>query len=167
MAEISLVRIDSRMIHGQVCTSWLGALRANKIVLIDDSLVNDPVLSQVLMYAAPANVPLELKSTDQAAEEYKKDQFGSGRVFVIFKDVKNARDAYFKGFQYEELQVGGIAGGKPGKFVVHENISIDKEEAELLQEIGQDGCGVYFQMLPFSSKKKLDDVLSKYFKELI
>ena len=165
MADLALVRIDSRMVHGQVCTSWIGSIKATKIILIDDALYNDKVMSQILAFAAPQNVPLKLMTCDLAAEEWKKDQFGNGRVFIIFQNVMNAHRAYFKGFKYPELQVGGIEGAKPGKKVVHENISIDQNEAKLLSEISKDGCKIYFQMIPSSSIVSIDNVLAKNFSE--
>ena len=33
---IVMVRIDDRLIHGQVMTSWLNFLGANKIMIIDE-----------------------------------------------------------------------------------------------------------------------------------
>lgn len=167
MAEITLVRIDSRMIHGQVCTSWLGATKSNRIVLIDDELVADPLMSQVLTYAAPSNVSLALKSTDDAAKEFEENKFGDGRVLILFQNIKNAHKAYFKGFKYNELQVGGVEGGKPGKKVVHENISIDEDEAKLLKEVEDAGCSVVFQQLPFSAKNTLSAVLKKYYPQCL
>lgn len=167
MAELVLVRVDSRMIHGQVVTHWLGTTRATKIFLVDDGIVNDVVLSQVLGFAAPQGVPFKIISTDQAAAEYQNTMFGNGRVIILFQNVKNANAAYFKGFKFAELQIGGVEGGKPGKKTVHENISIDANEAALLKQIQDDGCVIYFQMMPFSQKGKLADILKKHFPDLV
>lgn len=38
MAEIKLVRVDFRLIHGQVITRWLKQTNANRIVVIDNKL---------------------------------------------------------------------------------------------------------------------------------
>ena len=167
MAELVLVRVDSRMIHGQVCTHWIGATRADRIILVDDGIYNDPILSQVLGYAAPQNLKFEIISTDMAAEAYKKDKFGNGRVIIIFQNIANAKDTYFKGFKYEELQIGGVEGGKPGKKVVHENISINNEEAESLKQIADEGCHIFFQMVPFSQKGELDSILKKHYPQIL
>ncbi len=39
--SIVLARIDDRLIHGQVMTSWLNYTGANKIIVIDDVTAND------------------------------------------------------------------------------------------------------------------------------
>ena len=43
-----MVRIDDRLIHGQVMTSWLNFLGANKIMIIDDGVAVDPFVKSVL-----------------------------------------------------------------------------------------------------------------------
>ena len=45
---IVLVRIDDRLIHGQVMTSWLNYASANKIMIIDDEVANDAFMKSVL-----------------------------------------------------------------------------------------------------------------------
>lgn len=48
MAKIGLVRIDSRLIHGQVCTQWLYRTKSKKVYIIDDQSAKDPFLSAIL-----------------------------------------------------------------------------------------------------------------------
>ncbi len=36
MANIVLCRIDSRLIHGQVVTKWVGQSQANRIAVVSD-----------------------------------------------------------------------------------------------------------------------------------
>ena len=38
MAEISLIRIDFRLIHGQVVTKWVKQANANRIIIVNDML---------------------------------------------------------------------------------------------------------------------------------
>ena len=49
MAKISLVRLDSRLIHGQVITKWVKIAKANRIIIIDDELSKDDFM--VMIYA--------------------------------------------------------------------------------------------------------------------
>lgn len=56
MAEISLIRVDSRLIHGQVITKWRKIFNITKIVVVDDSLANDEFMIRMYEAAAPAGV---------------------------------------------------------------------------------------------------------------
>lgn len=45
--EIGLIRVDSRLIHGQVITKWLNYSKANVIVVVDDELSKDSFMSEI------------------------------------------------------------------------------------------------------------------------
>ena len=47
MANISLIRIDSRLIHGQVITKWVKIAKANRIIIIDDELAQDDFMASI------------------------------------------------------------------------------------------------------------------------
>ncbi len=52
MANIKLIRIDFRLIHGQVVNKWIKITRSNKIVVIDDSLASNEFMRSVYIMAA-------------------------------------------------------------------------------------------------------------------
>lgn len=47
-AEIKLVRVDYRLIHGQVVARWLKVCPVRRIVLVDDVLGSDEFMSEHL-----------------------------------------------------------------------------------------------------------------------
>ena len=53
MAEIKLVRVDYRLIHGQVVARWLKVCPVRRIVLVDDVLGNDEFMSDIYKMAVP------------------------------------------------------------------------------------------------------------------
>ena len=50
---VCAIRIDERLIHGQVATLWQGAWNCNRIMVIDSKSANDPILKSVLKIACP------------------------------------------------------------------------------------------------------------------
>ena len=58
MADINLVRIDFRLIHGQVVTKWVKQANANRIIIVNDMLAKDEFLASVYKMAAPSNVKM-------------------------------------------------------------------------------------------------------------
>jgi mannose/fructose/N-acetylgalactosamine-specific phosphotransferase system component IIB len=60
--SLRLVRIDDRLIHGQVVAVWLRTLGAARIVIVDDATARDEFLRDVLTLAAPQAVPAEVCS---------------------------------------------------------------------------------------------------------
>jgi D-glucosaminate-specific PTS system IIB component len=166
MANIGLVRIDDRLIHGQIVTSWLQASRSNRIIVIDDGLAKDPFLSQVFALAAPPGIPVETKSCEQAVTEWKENEFGKGTALILFKSVPQLRSAFEKGFRFKTAQIGGL-GSKPGRKLINRTISLSKEEAQDLKALADDGAEIICQMLPEDSIIHFNTVLKKHFADLL
>ncbi|CUH97782.1 hypothetical protein P22_3926 [Propionispora sp. 2/2-37] len=160
MAEIKLVRVDFRLIHGQVITRWLKQSGANKIIVIDDKLAKDPFMSQVYVMAAPPGVNVEMMSVDEAVASWEKNQLGNGSVLILFKTVATALAAAEKAIPLLRLQIGGLGAG-PGRKVVYNQITLDKEDGENLQKLSDAGTEVFFQTVPEETPASLDKILKK------
>lgn len=144
MAVIRLVRVDNRLIHGQVATGWISKSGANKIVVVDDRSATNELMRDVLELATPPGIHLDVFTVAQAAEEWKKDQFGAGSVMVIFKSIPGAFEAREKGFDYGELQIGGTATGADRK-VLEGAVSLNTAEYDMLQKLAEAGVDVTVQ----------------------
>lgn len=167
MGKIALVRIDSRLIHGQVCTQWLQRTSAKKVIIIDDDIRADPYLYQVFKLATPVGIELEVLSAAESSERWDTDGLGKpDPIMILVKDVPMLYKAYNAGCKFEELQVGGIGGG-PGRVNVVKAIALDKTDWKMLGEMSDNGLEIYFQMVPDDPHVKWGDVKSKYSKDFV
>ena len=60
------LRIDDRLVHGQVVTAWIKQLNAKSILVIDDLAAGNPIISKALTMATPKNIKLVIKSVEDA-----------------------------------------------------------------------------------------------------
>lgn len=65
---ISLVRIDDRLIHGQVAVVWTKHLGVNRILVANDQIVNNEVQKMSLRMAAPDTVKCGIMAVKEAGE---------------------------------------------------------------------------------------------------
>ncbi len=144
MAKIALVRIDNRLIHGQVVTGYIGKIGVSKIVVIDDKTAGNEFARDVLALAVPPGATHEVYSIAEAAAKWQEDEFGPGSVMVIFKSIPTAYETYGKGFHFESLMVGCTAVGAD-RVKIEGAISLNKEEAAMLDELEASGVDVIFQ----------------------
>ena len=63
---ILLTRVDHRLLHGQVATSWVGTLGADCIFCVGDHVANDPVWKTTLKLGKPAGCKLVIKDMAHA-----------------------------------------------------------------------------------------------------
>jgi D-glucosaminate-specific PTS system IIB component len=161
MGKIALVRIDSRMIHGQVITKWIKQTNANRIIVLDDELSQDPFLTKVYAMAAPPGASVSILSNQAFLDRWNKDQFGNNAILlVIMRNVEAARAAFENGFPMENLQVGGLGGGA-GRTTVYMNITLDKKDVEDLEVIQEGGVKITFQTIPEDTPATFDSVKTK------
>ena len=116
--SIVLARIDDRLIHGQVMTSWLNYTGANKIIVIDDVTANDSFLTMIIKTLVPANIVTQVTTVADSA-------------------------AVITGLQ---VNIGGM-GIKPGRKTVYKNISASEAEIDQLKQLIQRGIQVEIQMV--------------------
>ncbi|MCL2163576.1 MAG: PTS sugar transporter subunit IIB [Oscillospiraceae bacterium] len=166
MAKIGLARIDDRLIHGQVITKWVSASKSDRIVIVDDALVTDSFLKSIFELAKPPSIStIEVKSTVQAAGEWQANEMGQGTILLLFKYVKQVKDALDKGLHVDKLQIAGLAAG-PGRKRVYASISLSNEDATILKEISDRGIEVYIQLVPDEKPVSLQSILKSHFKSL-
>ncbi|MBC8589162.1 PTS system mannose/fructose/N-acetylgalactosamine-transporter subunit IIB [Paratissierella segnis] len=161
MASIKLIRVDSRLIHGQVITKWLKISGANRIIIIDDNLAQDSFMADIYMMAAPRGTSVEILDTQKAVDEWKKDELGKGNILILFKDVANCYKAFKNGFPIKELQIGGLASG-PGRVTVFRAVSFDKQDVEQLTEMGNEGTKIILHIIPEEPKMEFAKAVQKF-----
>ena len=74
--SIVLARIDDRLIHGQVMTSWLNYTGANKIIVIDDVTAKDSFLTMIIKTLVPANIVTQVTTVADSPAVIKGLQDG-------------------------------------------------------------------------------------------
>nr|WP_288233348.1 PTS sugar transporter subunit IIB [uncultured Anaerostipes sp.] len=156
---IVLVRIDDRLIHGQVMTSWLNYTSANKIMIIDDEVANDPFMKSVLKTCVPANVKLATFTVEKAAVRLKKG-FAGDQCIILLKYPKTLCCLKEKGIIFDHINIGGMgAGGDRKQF--YRNISMSEEEIDILRELSEAGSAFNIRIIAEDGEIDISKMLDK------
>ena len=164
MAKQLAVRVDDRLIHGQVVTQWVKVFKAQKIVVIDNNVAKDKMQKNILKFAAPPEMKVSIFSVDKAVEVWNKNQFGNMNVFVLFKDVKQIKELEEKGVKFNEITIGNMSVVGDRK-LIYNSTGFTEEEAQALFDLQKDGVKIYFQTQPTDRKESLD-IMTKVFPNL-
>ncbi|MBE6081577.1 MULTISPECIES: PTS system mannose/fructose/N-acetylgalactosamine-transporter subunit IIB [Tissierellales] len=161
MADIRLIRVDFRLMHGQVIANWLNQVDGNAIMIVNKQLSKDPFMNNVYKMAAPKGVKVSIFDLDTALEKIKSEKYTSNRkLIVLFKSVTDAKEAYEKGFPISELQVGGLGSG-PDRVQITNQIYLNKEDTDKLLDMNGKGVKVYLQAVPKESELSIDKAAEK------
>ena len=158
MAKICLVRIDSRLIHGQVMTMWSKVDGINHILAIDDVVAKDPFMKDIYMMAVPKTLKVTIASVAEAADMWKSNKLPDDNYLVLLKDVHTALNVWKAGFEIKSLQVGNLTPEKKTK-MLHPHSRLSEEHVPELLEMQAGGVEVYAQSVPTEKKSMLKDLV--------
>lgn len=158
MADIKLVRIDFRLIHGQVVTQWSRLSGADRIVIANDALAADDFMGDIYRMAAPQGIKVDILSIEDFCNGWKADRLGSGRLLVLFKGAADALAAYQGGFECEDVQIGGLGGGD-GRVAAPCGVTFSAKDVEALRSLVSSGVNVHVQVVPSSTDTSLEKAI--------
>lgn len=156
---LKLVRVDDRLIHGQVVAVWLRAVGAHRIVIVDDRTAQDEFLRDLVVLAAPQGVQVEVHSIADGAARVMDLAGTSEDVFVLLRSPVIALGLRRAGVPFDVLNVGGMGSG-PGRRSLYKNISANEDELAAMRELEKMGTRVELRIVaddravPFSSVDK-------------
>lgn len=159
MEKVGLVRVDSRLLHGQVVTRWIGQVGAKEVIIIDDALSKDEFMIEVFEMAAPSGVKLIVKSIEDA-KEFLADKDLSKSI-ILFKGIPSLLEGLANDLPFDEIQIGGI-GGASGRVVVFKNITLTKEEYNQLVVLENKGKHIFLQTVPEEKEVSLASIANKF-----
>ena len=149
---IKQVRVDYRLLHGQVAVSWTANLGADCILLVSDTLLDDPVRVTAVKLARPAGVKVVVKNTKDSIAALKSGITDKYKLFIVCETIEAAKEV-IEAIGYKELNLGGTRPGE-GKKEIGTVVYVSPEETEMLKELINRGVNVYMQMVP--EKKRVD-----------
>lgn len=94
--KVGLLRVDSRLIHGQVITKWLNYSKANVIVVVNDELSKDSFMADIYTASAPTGIDVLILSVDDFMNSIENNNFEGKTLLILTKDVETVFDLYKK-----------------------------------------------------------------------
>lgn len=161
MAEITLARVDFRLIHGQVAVKWTKVARATKIVVVDEVSSKDKMLKTILKLAAPQGTKCLVYDAEKCAAKWKETKFGEGRVMIVFKDINSCYDAWKAGLDVPKLQLGNVPNAE-GRRVLFGEVFVSESEMEKLKEMATSGVEIEIHTIPEVSGISFEKAMKKY-----
>ncbi len=158
MRELVLVRIDDRLIHGQIATQWIAATHGNCILIIDDELFKNAMMSRMLKAIAPPGVTVNIKTTCDAIEYLKTEPEKKENLMILVKVPKVLEALIDGGIKIPKIILGGM-GLTPQRKKFNKNVSASTDEIECMKRIIQKGVSLYYQLVPSDKAVNVENLL--------
>lgn len=160
MPGIVHIRIDDRLLHGQVCAFWTNTLKLTRIMVANDEVAEDELQKQVLRMAAPTGIRTSIISLKKAATQILEKKYAGQRVLMIIKNPGDALKLIEMGLPIQHINVGNMAN-RPNTVQYKKSISLTKEEYDQIMKLHEMGVEMDAQMTPDEHYSDLMSFLNK------
>jgi mannose/fructose/N-acetylgalactosamine-specific phosphotransferase system component IIB len=153
-----IVRIDDRLVHGQVSAGWVEPLGIRRVVLANDAIAGDELERELYRTAVPEGVEFVAAGVAEAAALLAKP--GPEPCIVLVESVGDALRLVEAGLAVQGINVGGVHSGA-GRAEVLPFVYLTAEERAEVRALAAKGVKLEAKMLPHSEAWDLAELVGK------
>ena len=154
------VRIDSRLIHGQVARVWTGQLGAERLMVVGDKVSKDDLEKTALKLARPTQAALSILPPDRASNNIVQGRYADQKIFIITREPEALVQMVDAGVPIKEVNVGNLPSGE-GRLQLFKSVGVNDEEIKAFKELDARGVKLYHQMVPNDPREDFMSELNK------
>lgn len=143
---INVARIDDRLIHGQVITTWVKNFDIEQVLIINDKVAADKVQQSVLTMSAPPDLKVLVFGVSQFIDILKKTEIKK-RTMLLFTNSIDVNKLIEGGLKIDKLNVGGMRM-QDGRHQLSRAVSVTAEEEQAFKNIIANNVEIEVQMVP-------------------
>ena len=134
--DVKLLRIDSRLLHGQVATNWAKTIKVDRILVVSDRVADDKIRKTLILQAKPPGIKVHVITLDKMLRIYRDARFYGMRVLILVEDPLDALTLIKGGIKVASVNVGAISFDNTKK-MVSDAISVNQADVEAFKWMHQ------------------------------
>lgn len=155
--SIELIRIDDRLIHGQVATTWLKDYEIEQVIIADDEINSNEMKKTMAMVAAPTGVRVHIFAVDKFIQVQKENPI-KRRTLLLFTNPVDVKKVLDQGIDISEVFIGGMRATSERRRI-SKAVNISEEEETIFKELDKRGVSLIVQTVPRDERKELSELL--------
>ena len=152
--KISLARIDDRLVHGQVVTSWSKETQCERIIVINDEVAADVMRKILLEQVAPPGVKSSVVGIDKAIRVFNNPKYADVNAMLLFTNPTDVLRMVEGGVALKSINIGGMSF-KEGKKQITATISVNDQDIEAFKKLNKKGIELEIRKVSSDSKINL------------
>jgi N-acetylgalactosamine PTS system EIIB component len=155
---IALLRVDARLVHGQVLEAWVPRLGARRILVADDEAASSPLAQAAMTLAVPADLATEVKAVE--AVDWAGLAAAPETTLVLFREIADLRRAADRGLSpamVPDVNIGNVHFGA-GRRPVTGSVFLRQEELQALRELAGRGFRIEARAVPADSPTDVEEM---------
>ena len=163
---IKLLRLDERLIHGQIAIKWSRHLGVDRIVVIDEAASQNETIKNSLLMAAPPTAKVAIKNLADGLALLQDPRAKDAKILVVVGSIDDLLKVTEEAPDIEAINIGNygrMAPKIPGvtrKTFGHHLYAYD-DEVEILKKVASKGISFIYQTTPEDSPEQVLSLLKK------
>lgn len=144
---IKLVRVDHRLVHGQVAFSWTKFLDADCILIASDNLMKDELKMAAMRMAKPTGVKLVMKSMEDSIQAINSGITDKYKLFILCESVEDVYQLATKTDVIKSINIGGMKA-QEDRHQISKAVFVSEDDIKLLKELDTKGIELEVRLVP-------------------
>ncbi|HYV45146.1 MAG TPA: PTS sugar transporter subunit IIB [Myxococcaceae bacterium] len=159
---ISLVRVDNRLIHGQVVEAWLPHLKVARVVVADDEAANSPLIRAAMGLAVSPSVEVDIRPLAQV--DFAQVGADGAKTLVLLRTIQDVVAAVERGLRFSRLNLGNVHF-EAGRRQVSPSVFLSRADLDRLKMLAGAGAEVEARAVPSDRPVTLADMSERFGKD--
>lgn len=151
---ITLIRIDDRLIHGQVIQGWVKHEKIQKIIVCSDEVARDEMRKTLMEIAVPEELKILILPIEESAKIAQESQFTKEKTLFLFTTPGDLVRFINLGVKIKSVNIGAMHFS-PGKRHILETVSVDEDDLSAFQELAKQNIELEVRAVPTDVKKDI------------
>ena len=138
---LDLIRIDDRLVHGQVVIAWGSFLKTTKIILCHDEIAQSEYEREMYINAqdiAPHPMEICVLTKEQTLQKLDKIGEKEEKIMLLVESPRDALNLANSGLSFSKINIGGLHFQR-GKRKLAPYIYVDDDDINCLKLLAQKG----------------------------
>ena len=157
---IKLLRIDDRLVHGQVAFTWVPSLGVDTLLVANDKVARDDFQKMTMGLAKPAGTKLLIKPVSEATIFLNDEKNKSAKVLILVNAVADAFAICNGVPDVRAINFGGLRA-RDGARMISKAVALTNDDEDLVRELIRRGLELEIRQVPSDAKQKLADLISQ------
>ncbi len=161
---IKELRVDDRLIHGQIALTWPKALEVKRIVVANDKAAENKMQQMSLKMAVPTDIKVLVRSINDAITFFSDPKVKTIDIMVIVNSVADAENLADHLEIIERINIANV-GRFDGvenseKLKLNSSILLNRTEQAALEKLVASKLKLVSQIVPDSAAKDIRELVS-------
>ncbi|MBP1042882.1 PTS sugar transporter subunit IIB [Vagococcus sp. BWB3-3] len=161
---VKIMRVDERLLHGQVAVTWVNNLNVGSILVANDEVATNEMSKMAIQMVKPNGISLAIKTVEDGIAILNDPRTENLNILVLVRTLADALAITERVETIERVNVGGVRK-KEGAKLVSPAVYLNQADLLNVREISNIVRDVDFRMTPADSPKTGKQILEQYLEE--